>query len=677
MWSRWCQQRLACATAAAARPLVRVGCSTTRPTAAAAGRTGDQTRLTRASTTGARCLHTSGITRNDAEEEYEEYDEEYDGLDEYEEEEDVAPVAPKSKGQPRWEGRTPSSDYGSSGAPILRAKKPERGPSLLESGAAADMTGVTLVRNLNDLRRVLDILNSEDVRHRFHAVDTEVMEIDVRNQSPVGHGRVTCISVYVGPDVDFGSGPKLWIDTLDLTAADGSRTTDTGEEMLRALKPYLEDETILKVWHNYSFDRHVLANHGIACRGFGGDTMHMARLENAARDKYALEVLSRDFLGLRKRPMKELFSRPKPKKDGTLGKVQELPPVEEIQRDDTFLRPHWIAYSTYDTQSTWEIRLVLEQRLRKVEWLPPSPEAAAASAGAAVKPDPEPGRSMYDFYTKYWRPFGELLCDLETAGIWVDAKEFLPKVEIAAEADKKRYVDQFREWAISQQSAACDMNIHSSTQKQHFFFAGRGVPRKFQADNVEGWIDPTSKTGKPKKKRDFLLTGLGMPIKETTAKKMPAVSIKVLKELAGKIDVDPDIAPKYGSAYQHFVKQGGPDAGRKACEAIDALCKVSAVNIMLNTFIKPLQEQVDAHGRIHCSLNLNTETGRLSSRKPNLQNQPALEKDIYKIRKAFAAEPGKKLVVADYGQLELRILAHMSIRMGDGTRRNPPRPRQV
>ena len=35
--------------------------------------------------------------------------------------------------------------------------------------------------------------------------------------------------------------------------------------------------------------------------------------------------------------------------------------------------------------------------------------------------------------------------------------------------------------------------------------------------------------------------------------------------------------------------------------------------------------------RVHCSLNLNTETGRLSARRPNLQNQPALEKDRYKV----------------------------------------------
>ena len=44
------------------------------------------------------------------------------------------------------------------------------------------------------------------------------------------------------------------------------------------------------------------------------------------------------------------------------------------------------------------------------------------------------------------------------------------------------------------------------------------------------------------------------------------------------------------------------------------------------------QRLVDKENRVHCSLNLNTETGRLSSRKPNLQNQPALEKDQYKIR---------------------------------------------
>jgi hypothetical protein len=64
--------------------------------------------------------------------------------------------------------------------------------------------------------------------------------------------------------------------------------------------------------------------------------------------------------------------------------------------------------------------------------------------------------------------------------------------------------------------------------------------------------------------------------------------------------------------------------------------------------------------RIHCSLNLNTETGRLSARRPNMQNQPSLDRDKFRIRSAFIAPPGKSLVVADYGQLELRVLAHLS-----------------
>ena len=45
---------------------------------------------------------------------------------------------------------------------------------------------------------------------------------------------------------------------------------------------------------------------------------------------------------------------------------------------------------------------------------------------------------------------------------------------------------------------------------------------------------------------------------------------------------------------------------------------------------------------------------------PPMQNQPALEKDQYKIRDAFVAEQGKTFIVADYGQLELRILAHIA-----------------
>lgn len=42
-----------------------------------------------------------------------------------------------------------------------------------------------------------------------------------------------------------------------------------------------------KAWHNYGFDRHVLYNHDIDCQGLVGDTMHMARLWDTSRDRYA------------------------------------------------------------------------------------------------------------------------------------------------------------------------------------------------------------------------------------------------------------------------------------------------------------------------------------------------------------------------------------------------------
>jgi DNA polymerase I len=81
---------------------------------------------------------------------------------------------------------------------------------------------------------------------------------------------------------------------------------------------------------------------------------------------------------------------------------------------------------------------------------------------------------------------------------------------------------------------------------------------------------------------------------------------------------------------------------------------------MIANFLTSLQSLADDQSRVHCSLNLNTETGRLSLRRPNLQNQPALEKDKYLIRKAFESSSDNYLTVAEYGQLELCLLACMT-----------------
>ena len=79
------------------------------------------------------------------------------------------------------------------------------------------------------------------------------------------------------------------------------------------------------------------------------------------------------------------------------------------------------------------------------------------------------------------------------------------------------------------------------------------------------------------------------------------------------------------------------------------------------TYIDGLRDLITPEGRIHTTLNqTTTATGRISSDKPNLQNIPIRTETGARIRDAFTASPGRHLVVADYSQIELRILAHMT-----------------
>ena len=79
------------------------------------------------------------------------------------------------------------------------------------------------------------------------------------------------------------------------------------------------------------------------------------------------------------------------------------------------------------------------------------------------------------------------------------------------------------------------------------------------------------------------------------------------------------------------------------------------------TYIDGLVKLIGEDGRIHSTLNqTTTATGRLSSDSPNLQNIPIRTERGARIRDAFTASPGRELVIADYSQIELRILAHMT-----------------
>lgn len=97
-------------------------------------------------------------------------------------------------------------------------------------------------------------------------------------------------------------------------------------------------------------------------------------------------------------------------------------------------------------------------------------------------------------------------------------------------------------------------------------------------------------------------------------------------------------------------------------EIVDLILKIRALKKLLATYINALPALVNpVTGRIHTSYNQTvTATGRLSSTNPNLQNIPVRSDDGREIRRAFVADPGDVMLSADYSQIELRLMAHLS-----------------
>ena len=130
-----------------------------------------------------------------------------------------------------------------------------------------------------------------------------------------------------------------------------------------------------------------------------------------------------------------------------------------------------------------------------------------------------------------------------------------------------------------------------------------------------------------------------------------------------KLNLDPKVKPKTGVRYSYPTDEDTLSALSHKHPIIKKILEYRAVKKLLSTYIEPFPEYVSAKtGKIHTTFNQAlTATGRLSSSKPNLQNIPIRTERGKEIRKAFVpSRPGGLIVSADYSQIELRIMAHMS-----------------
>jgi DNA polymerase-1 len=136
----------------------------------------------------------------------------------------------------------------------------------------------------------------------------------------------------------------------------------------------------------------------------------------------------------------------------------------------------------------------------------------------------------------------------------------------------------------------------------------------------------------PKQLQEILFGKLGIPVMRKTPTGQPSTAEDVLEELAATYPL-----PKLILEYRGVAK-------------------------LKSTYTDKLPGQINqATGRIHTSYHQAVAaTGRLSSTDPNLQNIPIRTQEGRRIRQAFVAPPGHSLVAADYSQIELRIMAHLS-----------------
>ena len=393
--------------------------------------------------------------------------------------------------------------------------------------------------------RDMDTLDAwiAEIRDTGHvAFDTETTSLDEMQAELVGISLATAPgrAAYIPLSHREGEGDLFGGSAL----ADGQLPLDM---VLAALRPILEDPSILKIGQNMKYDLKILRRLGIAIAPIE-DTMLMSYAMHSGLHNHGMDVLAETYLQHQCIPIKQLIGS---------GKNQ-------ITFDRVAIGEA-VKYAAEDADVTYRLWRRFKPQLHRSR--------------------------VTTVYETLERPLVPVLAGMEMSGILVD-RDALSRMSNA----------------FAQKMAGLEAEIHE--------LAGEPF-------NV----------GSPKQLGEILFDRMSLPGGSKGKTGAYGTGADVLEDLAAE----------------------GHDLPARVLDW-------RQISKLKSTYTDALQNHINPEtGRVHTSYSIaGANTGRLASTDPNLQNIPVRTEEGRRIREAFVAQPGCKLVSLDYSQIELRILAHIA-----------------
>ena len=320
------------------------------------------------------------------------------------------------------------------------------------------------------------------------------------------------------------------------------------DDVLKALKPILENHQIKKIGHHLKFDAHIFARYDIFLQGIEFDSMLESYVLNSVASRHDMNSVAKFYL-----------NRDTIKFEEIAGKGVKQLTFNDIDIDTA------TKYAAEDADITLCLHNYLWRELNKEQ-------------------------SLKVLYEKIEKPLISILFEIEENGVLVDSE------------------------MLKEQSNQLSVAL-SEIEKQAFAIA-----------------ETEFNLGSPKQLQEILYKKLEIPIIKKTPKGQPSTAEDVLQELS----------------HEHKLPK--------------IILEHRSLSKLRSTYTEKLPQQISHRtGRIHTADHQAvTATGRLSSSNPNLQNIPIRTKEGRRIREAFIAPENNSILAADYSQIELRIMAHLS-----------------